>query len=101
MISEPTGSADTPFENSVVLPLEDSIDLHPFAPKDIPSVVEEYLAECCKARFHEVRLIHGRGKGIQKRIIRSLLEKHPQVQSFKDAPTEAGGWGATVVWLKT
>jgi DNA-nicking Smr family endonuclease len=100
MVSEPTGSEDPPFESPVILPLKDSIDLHPFAPNDIPSVVEEYLAECCKAGFHEVRLIHGRGKGIQRRMVRSLLEKHPQVHWFKDAPTEAGGWGATVVGLK-
>jgi DNA-nicking Smr family endonuclease len=100
MGSEPTGSEDPPFEDPIVLPLEDAIDLHPFAAKDIPSVVEEYLAECRKAGFHEVRLIHGRGKGIQRRIVRSLLEKHPHVQSFKDAATEAGGWGATIVRLK-
>ena len=99
MVSEPTGAEDPPFESPVVLPLEDSIDLHPFAPKDIPSVVEEYLTECCKAGFYEVRLIHGRGKGIQRRIIRALLEKHPQVLSFKDASAESGGWGATVVRL--
>ena len=100
MGSEPTGSEDPPFEDPIVLPLEDAIDLHPFAPKDIPSVVEEYLDQCHKAGFHEVRIIHGRGKGIQRQIVRSLLEKYPQVLSFKDAPPESGGWGATVVQLK-
>ena len=100
MGSEPTGSDDPPFADPIVLPLEDAIDLHAFAPKDIPSVVEEYLDQCHKAGFHQVRLIHGRGKGIQRRIVRALLERHPQVLSFKDAAPESGGWGATIVQLK-
>lgn len=91
---------DPPFDEPVILPLEDSIDLHPFAPKDIPSVVEEYLAQCIAAGLSEVRIIHGRGVGVQRNIVRSLLEKHPRIDSFQDAPAEAGGWGATVVILK-
>jgi len=90
----------SPFSEPVVIPIEDSIDLHPFSPKDIPSVVEEYLEQCRKAGLYEVRIIHGRGKGIQRRIVRSILEKHPLVLSFKDAPPESGGWGSTVVVLK-
>jgi dsDNA-specific endonuclease/ATPase MutS2 len=62
--------------------------------------VEEYLEECWKAGFAEVRLVHGRGKGLQRRMVRSLLENHPHVLSFKDAPAEGGGWGATMVQLK-
>jgi len=100
MGSEPTGSDDPPFADPIVLPLEDAIDLHAFAPKDTASVVEEYLDQCHKAGFHEVRIIHGRGKGIQRRIVRALLERHPQVLSFKDAAPESGGWGATIVQLK-
>lgn len=92
---------DSPFSEPVVLPIEDSIDLHPFSPKDIPSVVEEYLKQCRHAGIYEVRIIHGRGKGVQRRIVRSILEKHPLVASFKDAPPETGGWGSTVVVLKT
>ncbi len=95
-----TSEPDTPFDEPVVVPIEDSIDLHPFSPKDIPSVVEEYLAQCRAKGFYEIRIIHGRGKGIQRRIIRSILERHPQVSSFKDAPPEAGGWGSTVVLLR-
>lgn len=91
---------DSPFRDPVVVPIEDSIDLHAFAPKDIPSVVEEYLEQCKEAGLHEVRLIHGRGKGVQRRMIRSILEKNPWVESFHDAPAESGGWGATVVDLK-
>jgi DNA-nicking Smr family endonuclease len=88
---------ESPFSEPVVLPIEDSIDLHPFSPKDIPSVVEEYLEQCRRAGISEVRIIHGRGKGIQRQIVRSILEKHPLVLSFKDAPPESGGWGSTVV----
>jgi DNA-nicking Smr family endonuclease len=91
---------DPPFDDPVVLPLEDSIDLHPFQPKDIPSLVEEYLKRCIDAGFREVRLIHGKGVGVQRTIVRSILEKHPGVLSFSDAPPEAGSWGATVVILK-
>lgn len=91
---------DSPFTDPVVLPIEDSIDLHPFSPKDIPSVVEEYIAQCLEAGIFEVRLIHGRGAGVQRRIVQSILAQHPRVASFKDAPAEAGGWGATVATLK-
>jgi DNA-nicking Smr family endonuclease len=91
---------DSPFREPVVLPIEDSIDLHPFSPKDIPSVVEEYIEQCRHAGIYEVRIIHGRGKGVQRRIIRSILEKHPLVASFNDAPPEAGGWGSTTAVLK-
>jgi DNA-nicking Smr family endonuclease len=91
---------EPPFDDAVVLPLEDSIDLHPFQPKDIPSVVEEYLQQCLEAGILAVRLIHGKGKGVQRNIIRSVLENHPAVASFSDAPVEAGGWGATLVILQ-
>ena len=93
-------ASDPPFDEPIVLPLQDSIDLHPFAPKDIPSVVAEYLEQCMQAGLSQVRIIHGRGVGVQRNIVRSLLEKHPLVDSFQDAPPQAGGWGATVVVLK-
>ena len=92
---------DPPFVDPVILPLEDRLDLHPFKPNDIPSVVEEYLDECWRAGFSEVRLIHGKGIGVQRNIVRSALKKHPAVLSFRDAPLEAGSWGATIVALKT
>jgi dsDNA-specific endonuclease/ATPase MutS2 len=92
---------ESPFTEPIVLPVEDSIDLHAFHPKDIPSVVEEYLEQCGQAGLIEVRIIHGRGTGVQRKIVRSILEKHPRVLSFRDAPAEAGGWGATVVVLKS
>jgi DNA-nicking Smr family endonuclease len=84
----------------VVLPIEDAIDLHAFAPRDIPSVVEEYLGEASRRGFSEVRLIHGRGKGVQRAIVQGLLGRHPLVIRFFDAPAERGGWGATIVTLR-
>src|ERR1043165_3879801 len=92
-------SAGNPFDDPVILPVTDSIDLHPFAPRDIPSVVEEYLRQCVDAGIYEVRIVHGRGLGVQRRIVQSLLKKHALVASFKDAPPEAGGWGATIAVL--
>jgi DNA-nicking Smr family endonuclease len=94
------GDTDSPFGEPVTLPLADALDLHPFRPKDIPSVVEEYLEQCKQAGYREVRLIHGKGKGVQRNIVRSLLQKHPAVASFHDAPLEVGSWGATIVALK-
>lgn len=91
---------EPPFVDPIVIPIADHLDLHPFRPKDIPSVVEEYLEQCKDAGFSEVRLIHGKGKGVQRNIVRSLLSKLPAVLSFHDGPLEAGGWGATVVILK-
>ena len=84
----------------VALPIEDSLDLHTFSPKEIKPLVEEYLYQCQQREFREVRLIHGRGTGTQRNILRSLLARNPYVAEFKDAPPESGGWGATIVMLK-
>jgi dsDNA-specific endonuclease/ATPase MutS2 len=89
----------SPFPEPVVLPLEDVLDLHPFAPQEIRSVVEEYLTQCYAAGFTTVRLIHGKGRGVQRESIRALLARLPFVYTFRDAPPEAGGWGATIVTL--
>jgi dsDNA-specific endonuclease/ATPase MutS2 len=91
---------DQEFPEEVHVPIEDSMDLHPFRPRDVSSVVESYLEEAVAAGFHEVRLIHGRGIGVQREIVRSLLSKHPDVESFADAPPGRGGWGATLVRLR-
>jgi DNA-nicking Smr family endonuclease len=91
---------DSPPVDPIVLPISDSIDLHHFQPKEIASVVEEYLEQCRQAGLLEVRMIHGKGAGVQRNLIRSLLGKHSAVLSFQDAPAEAGGWGATLVVLK-
>jgi dsDNA-specific endonuclease/ATPase MutS2 len=81
----------------VHLPVEDVLDLHTFAPRDIPALVEAYLEEALRQGFEGVRIIHGRGIGVQRERVRAILARTPQVASFSDAPLEAGGWGATVV----
>jgi MOSC domain-containing protein YiiM len=84
----------------VALPIEDHLDLHTFSPREIPSVVEEYLAQAARSGYQEVRLIHGKGKGAQRAIVRAVLASHPLVAHYADAPPERGGWGATVVFLR-
>ncbi len=84
----------------VRIPIEDWIDLHTFSPKEIPSLLEEYLSECLKKGFKEVRIIHGKGKGVQMNIVHSFLGKSPLVETFRMAPQETGGWGSTIVLLK-
>jgi DNA-nicking Smr family endonuclease len=79
------------------LPIEDSLDLHAFAPRDIPSVVDEYVRAAHEAGFREVRLIHGRGKGIQRGIVQAVLDKHALVEEFWDAPESH--LGATIARL--
>jgi len=84
----------------VELPIEDFIDLHNFEPRDIPSVVDDYLRAAREQGFREVRLIHGRGIGVQRERVRSVLSTHPLVTEYHDAPPERGGWGATIARLK-
>jgi DNA-nicking Smr family endonuclease len=84
----------------VRIPIEDWIDLHTFSPKEIPSLLEEYLLECQNKGFREIRIIHGKGKGIQRNIVHSFLKKSPLVESFRSAPPEGGSWGATIAYLK-
>jgi DNA-nicking Smr family endonuclease len=81
------------------IPIEDALDLHAFAPADVRSVVDEYLRAAHAQGFREVRLIHGRGTGTQRASVRALLARHPLVASFRDAPPERGGWGATIVLM--
>ncbi len=100
-LSNENSDCDSPFPDPVVLPLEDVLDLHPFAPREIRSVVEEYLTQCRAAGFTVVRLIHGKGRGVQRENVRALLERLPFVRNFHDAPPEAGGWGATIVTLNS
>jgi DNA-nicking Smr family endonuclease len=84
---------DEPFE----VPIEDWIDLHTFSPREVSDVVTEYLYQAVQRRFPLVRIIHGRGIGVQREIVRALLRKHPDVLGFEDAPDR----GATVVSLRT
>ncbi len=79
----------------------DELDLHTFQPKDVKSLVPNYLDECVTRGFRQVRIIHGKGKGVQRRIVHAALERHPAVDSFALGDPGAGGWGATLVVLKT
>jgi DNA-nicking Smr family endonuclease len=94
------GAAAVAGDEPVPIPIEDALDLHAFAPRDIPAVVADYLEAAHACGFTEVRLIHGRGVGVQRRIVQSLLADHPLVAAFADAPPDRGGFGATVVRLK-
>jgi DNA-nicking Smr family endonuclease len=71
-------------QDPVRIPIEGSLDLHAFAPRDIPSVVDEYIVEAHRAGLREVRLIHGRGRGVQRGIVQQTLDRHPFVVEFFD-----------------
>lgn len=86
-------------DEPVEIPITDILDLHSFAPRDIRSAVEAYLEEAHRLGLQALRIIHGRGIGVQRETIRSILSRTEYVIEFRDAPAEAGGWGATVVTL--
>jgi dsDNA-specific endonuclease/ATPase MutS2 len=87
-------------EEPVRIPITDVFDLHSVPPRDVEAVVEAYLEEAHRLGFKALRIIHGRGIGVQREIVRAALERTPFVASFGDAPAEAGGWGATIVTLR-
>jgi dsDNA-specific endonuclease/ATPase MutS2 len=87
-------------EDPIRIPVTDEFDLHTVSPREVKAVVENYLEEAHLAGFKALRIIHGRGIGVQREIVRSVLMKTPFVAHFADAPGEAGGWGATVVTLR-
>jgi dsDNA-specific endonuclease/ATPase MutS2 len=89
----------TPDDDEFVVPIEPAFDLHTFQPRDIPHVVVDYIEQARLAGFTEVRLIHGRGIGFQRDVVRRTLTGLPGVLAFADAPPERGGWGATIVHL--
>jgi dsDNA-specific endonuclease/ATPase MutS2 len=91
---------DAPFSEPVRIPIEESLDLHFFRAAEVAEVVEAYLEAAVEAGFREVRLIHGRGRGVQRNRVQRILERHPLVERYADAPTERGGWGATIAWLR-
>jgi DNA-nicking Smr family endonuclease len=84
----------------VTLPVEDALDLHSFRPDETAAAVAEYVAAAAAKGFREVRLIHGRGIGVQRSIVRRALERSGHVLSFADATPDRGGWGATVAVLR-
>ncbi len=84
----------------VELPVTDVFDLHSIPPRDAKAALEEYLAEAHRLGYRALRIIHGRGIGVQREMVRKILARTPFVGSYSDAPAEAGGWGATLVTLR-
>ena len=82
------------------IPVTDVFDLHSVPPRDVEAVVEEYLSEARRLGLRALRIVHGRGIGVQREIVRRVLARTEFVEGFGDAPAEAGGWGATVVNLR-
>ncbi|HKP71367.1 MAG TPA: Smr/MutS family protein [Pyrinomonadaceae bacterium] len=88
-----------PFPEPVTLEITDVFDLHTVAARDVRRTVEEYLSEARRAGFQSVRIIHGKGRGVQRRVVHGVLARTPFVAGWTDAPPHAGGWGATVAHL--
>jgi dsDNA-specific endonuclease/ATPase MutS2 len=89
-----------PRDQPIRITITDVFDLHTVSPRDVEGVIEEYLSEANRLGLKALRIIHGRGIGVQREIVRKVLDRTPFVLSFGDAPAEAGGWGATVVTLR-
>ena len=87
-------------DQPIRIPVTDVLDLHSVPPRDVAAVVEEYLAEAQRLGLTALRIIHGRGIGVQREIVRAVLARTEFVLDFRDAPAEAGGWGATLVTLR-
>ena len=84
----------------VRVPIDGTLDLHTFAPGELSELLRDYIAACLESGIYDLRIIHGKGKGVMRARVRSLLEKDSRVAAMGDAPSEAGGWGATVVALR-
>ena len=84
----------------VEFPIEDVLDLHTFKPKEVPDLLTDYFTACTDKGIYSVRIVHGKGKGILKKRVHELLKKNRMVETFRNAPVDAGGWGATLVELK-
>ncbi len=84
---------------AVELPITDVLDLHSFPPREVADLVRDWLDAAHRRGYRRLRIIHGRGVGMQRRLVRSLLERDPRVRAFGDAGAADGGWGATWVEL--
>ena len=91
---------DESSEDPVRIPVTDVFDLHSVPPRDVQAIVEEYLLEAHRLGLKALRIIHGRGIGVQRELVRAILARTEFVAAYGDAPAEAGGWGATVVTLR-
>lgn len=84
----------------VVVPIDGVLDLHTFAPGELKGLMQDYIDACLESDIYLLRIIHGKGSGVMRARVRSLLKTDLRVQTFEDAPPDAGGWGATLVTLK-
>jgi dsDNA-specific endonuclease/ATPase MutS2 len=80
--------------------ITDELDLHTFRPAEVPDLLDDYLNECLRLEIYRVRIIHGKGSGTLAKRVQTILERHPLVLSWRPAPAEAGGWGATLAELE-
>lgn len=96
--NEEDGEPD--FGEAIELPITDVLDLHSFRPNEVADVVREYLDVAYAKGLRALRIVHGKGIGVQRRTVRAILERDQRVEAFGDAPGEAGGWGATWIRLR-
>jgi dsDNA-specific endonuclease/ATPase MutS2 len=97
--TDPTDPSD-PSDAAIELPITDVLDLHSFRPAEVPDLVRDYLDAAYDMGLRHLRIIHGKGVGVQRQTVRTLLERDPRVEAFGDAPLGAGSWGATWVRLR-
>jgi len=86
-------------DNPAPLPIDGTLDLHTFSPKDVRQLVPDYIEECLRRKIFHLRIVHGKGTGVLRAIVQSILEKHPAVSWYRHE-SSGGSWGATVVDLK-
>lgn len=98
--AEESYDPDNPFPGVVRIEFSDVLDLHSIPPRQVRAVVEDYISEAHRIGVKWVRIIHGKGVGVQREIVRAILAESTHVIEYKDAPPEAGGWGATLVTLR-
>lgn len=87
-------------DEPVSLPIDGTLDLHTFKPAEVKTLIPDYIEECLKNHIYHLRIIHGKGKGVLRRTVHSLLESNPHVNSYQLAGIDGGSWGATLVNLK-
>ncbi len=94
-----TNKDNPPNDNPLELPIDGTLDLHLFSPKETKAVVEEYIHACMEKKIYALRIVHGKGIGVQREIVHAVLRNSPHVKSFHHEDGSGGGWGATVVNL--